>query len=73
MASELQRVVTNPPGVEQAATGSVVPTKERWEVLHPCFCFWSPTRSTDAKRPASGKDVGGGIVAKGCPVMGQTG
>ena len=59
-----QRVVTIPPGVEQAAKGSFVCTCGMWEVLHRWICPWRPTRSTDARMLASGQDVGGGIVAK---------
>ena len=66
-----RRVVTKPPGVEQAANGSVVCTGGMWEVLH----RFTPgdVGSRDAKMPACGQDVGGGIVAKGRSVMGRTG
>ena len=66
-----RRVVTNPAGVEQAATGSTVCTSGMWEVLR--RFPRGNVGSRGAKMPASGEDVGGGIVAKGCPVMGQTG
>ena len=66
-----RRVVTDPAGVEQAATGSIVGTSGMWEVLH--HASRGDVGSRDAKMLACGEDVGGGIVAKGCPVMGQTG
>ena len=57
-----QRVVTIPPGVEQAAKGSIVCTCGMAEVLH----RWTrgSAGSRDAKMPACGQDGGGGIVAK---------
>jgi len=65
-----RRVVTDPAGVEQSATGSVVCTCGMWEVLY----RYTPgdVGPRDAKMPACGQDVGGGIVAKCYPVMEQT-
>ena len=66
-----KRVVTNPPGVEQAANGSIVCADGMWEVLH----RFTPRNvgSRDARILACGQDVGGGIVAEGRSVMGRTG
>jgi hypothetical protein len=66
-----RRVVTDPAGVEQAAKGSIVCTCGMWEVLH--RLTRGDVGSRDARMPACGQDVGGGIVAKGRPVMGRTG
>jgi hypothetical protein len=61
-----------PPGVEQAANGSIVCQSGIWELLNRCICTWRPTRPADAKMPASGEEVGGGIVTKYRSVMGWT-
>jgi hypothetical protein len=60
----VQRVVTQPPGVEQAANGSVCRYGRNVGSPDCGLCTWLPTRLTDAKMPVRGPDVGGGIVAK---------
>ena len=65
------RVVTQPPGVEQAAKGSTVCACGMWEVLS--RLTRGNIGSGDVKMPACGQDGGGGVVAKRRSVMGRTG
>ena len=48
-------VVTHPPGVEQAATGSIVCTSGMWEVLYRCFLSLE-TNQADRREHASERE-----------------